>query len=79
MQQRASAVYAAIDIGSNTIEGLIARCSPNNVQTIAHQTTMVRLGESVDNKGEIARDKFKMAPETFSDSHCTSSRGYSFG
>ena len=64
MQQRASAVYAAIDIGSNTIEVLIARCSPNNVQTITHQTAMVRLGESVDNKGEIARDKFKMALET---------------
>ena len=37
---------------------------PNNVETIVHQTTMVRLGESVDDKGEIARDKFKLALET---------------
>ena len=64
MQQRASAPYTVIDIGSNTIEVLIARCSPNNVETIAHQTTMVRLGESVDDKGEITRDKFKLALET---------------
>ena len=79
MQQQAAALYAAIDIGSNTIELLVGRCSPNNVETITHQSTMVRLGESVDDKGEIAHDKFKIAPETFSDSHCTSSRGYSFG
>ena len=64
MQQQAAALYAAFDIGSNTIELLVARCSPNNVETITHQSTMVRLGESVDDKGEIARDKFKMALET---------------
>ncbi len=61
MQQQASATYAAIDIGSNTIEMLIARCSPNNVEKLEHQTTMVRLGEDVDEKGEISPDKFKMA------------------
>jgi len=61
MQQQASTINAAIDIGSNTIEVLIARCSPNNVEIIEHQTTMARLGESVDDKGEISRDKFKLA------------------
>ena len=61
MQQQASAINAAIDIGSNTIEVLIARCSPNKVEIIEHQTTMARLGESVDEKGEISRDKFKLA------------------
>src|SRR5436305_13305564 len=66
MQQQASAIYAAIDIGSNTIEALIARCSPTNVEMIEHQTTMVRLGESVDEKGEISRDKFKMALDAVS-------------
>ncbi len=64
MQQRASALYAAIDIGSNTIEVLIARCSPHNLEIIEHQMTMARLGESVDDKGQIARDKFKLALET---------------
>ena len=38
MQQRASALYAAIDIGSNAIEVLIARCSPNNVEN--HYTSI---------------------------------------
>ncbi|HYX50229.1 MAG TPA: CHAD domain-containing protein, partial [Ktedonobacteraceae bacterium] len=61
MQQQASSIYAAIDIGSNTIEVLIARCSPYYLEKLEQQTTMVRLGENVDEKGEIARDKFKMA------------------
>ncbi|HEY6284789.1 MAG TPA: CHAD domain-containing protein [Ktedonobacteraceae bacterium] len=61
MEQPASAIHAAIDIGSNTIEVLIARCLPDNLEIIEHQSTMVRLGESVDDKGEISRDKFKMA------------------
>ncbi len=63
MQQQTSSICAAIDIGSNTIEVLIARCLPNQVEVVEHQTTMVRLGESVDEKGEISRDKFKMALE----------------
>src|SRR5947199_8183001 len=61
MQQQASAIQAAIDIGSNTIEVLIARCSHDNVEIIEHQTTMARLGESVEDKREISRDKCKMA------------------
>ena len=61
MKQQASPVLAAIDIGSNTIEVLIARCSPDNVESIEHQSTMVRLGESVNDKGEISRDEFKTA------------------
>ncbi len=61
MQQQASANRAAIDIGSNTIEVLIARCSSDNLEIIEHQSTMARLGESVDDKGEISRDKFKIA------------------
>ena len=64
MKQKASRIRAAIDIGSNTIEVLIASCSPDNLEIIEHQSTMVRLGESVDDKGEISRDKFKMALHT---------------
>jgi len=63
MQQQASAVQAAVDIGSNTIEVLVARCSPTHLDTIEHQTTMARLGEGVDKEGEISSDKFKMALE----------------
>src|SRR5438270_6593065 len=61
MQQQASAVRAAIDIGSNTIEVLVARCLPGDLEIIEHQTTMARLGESVDESGEISRDKFDTA------------------
>jgi exopolyphosphatase/pppGpp-phosphohydrolase len=61
MKQQASTIRAAIDIGSNTIEVLIARCLPDNLEIMEHQTTMARLGESVDERGEISRDKFKMA------------------
>src|SRR6266496_3032815 len=64
MQQQASAIRAAIDIGSNTIEVLVARCSPGDLEIIEHESTMVRLGESVDDGGEISRDKFKMALNT---------------
>ncbi len=61
MQEQASAIRAAIDIGSNTIEVLVAHCLPNDLEIIEHQTTMARLGESVDDNGEISRDKFNTA------------------
>ena len=61
MQQQASAIRAAIDIGSNTIEVLVARCLPGDLEIIEHQATMARLGESVDESGEISRDKFDTA------------------
>lgn len=64
MQPQASAIRAAIDIGSNTIEVLVARCLPGDLEIIEHQTTMVRLGESVDDSGEISRDKFDTAVDT---------------
>jgi exopolyphosphatase/pppGpp-phosphohydrolase len=61
MQQQKTTIRAAIDIGSNTIEVLIARCAPDNLEIIEHQSTLARLGESVDGKGKISRDKFKAA------------------
>jgi exopolyphosphatase/pppGpp-phosphohydrolase len=64
MQQQTSAVRAAIDIGSNTIEVLVARCLPGDLEIIEHQTTMARLGESVDESGEISRDKLEAAVDT---------------
>lgn len=64
MQQQTSAIRAAIDIGSNTIELLIARCLPGDLEIIEHQTTMARLGESVDKSGEVSRDKFDLTLDT---------------
>ncbi len=53
MQQRASAQLAAIDIGSNTIEILVARCLPAQLEIVEHQSTMVRLAKSVEESGEL--------------------------
>jgi len=61
MQQQASAIRAVIDIGSNTIEVLVARCLPGDLEIIEHQATMARLGESVNESGELSRDKFDTA------------------
>lgn len=62
--QQASAIRAVIDIGSNTIEVLVARCLPDDLETIEHQSTLARLGESVDENGEISSDKMKTAVDT---------------
>ena len=59
--QQASAIRAVIDIGSNTIEVLVARCLPDDLETIEHQSTLARLGESVNENGEISSDKLKTA------------------
>ncbi len=59
--QQASIARAVIDIGSNTIEVLVAHSQPNELQTIEHQSTLARLGESVNENGEISSDKMKTA------------------
>ena len=59
--QQASTIRAVIDIGSNTIEVLVARCQPNELETIEHQSTLARLGENVNENGEISSDKMKTA------------------
>lgn len=59
--QQASTIRAVIDIGSNTIEVLVARCQPNALETIEHQSTLARLGESVNENGEISSDKMQTA------------------
>src|SRR5260221_10101500 len=61
MQQQASAIRAVIDIGSNTIEVLVACCLLGDLEIIEHQATMARLGESVDESGELSRNKFDTA------------------
>jgi exopolyphosphatase/pppGpp-phosphohydrolase len=59
--QQASTVRTVIDIGSNTVEVLVARCLPGDLETIEHKSTMARLGESVNESGEISRDKLDAA------------------
>ncbi|HZS78947.1 MAG TPA: CHAD domain-containing protein [Ktedonobacteraceae bacterium] len=61
---QAETTRAVIDVGSNTIEVLVARCLPENLETIDEQTTMLRLGEDVDEDGKISDNKIKKAVET---------------
>lgn len=56
MQQQPPPTYAAIDIGSNTTQITVARCQPETLDIIAHESEMVRLGESVTKTGEISSD-----------------------
>ncbi len=56
MQQQSPLTYAAIDIGSNTTQITIARCQSETLDIMAHESEMLRLGESVTKTGEISSD-----------------------
>ena len=55
---------AAIDIGSNTIHLVVARCTPHNLEIVEDQQELVRIGESVTATGEISAEKAKAAIAT---------------
>ncbi len=57
MQEQEAPVRAAIDIGSNTIHIVVARCRPNNLEIVADEQELVRIGESVTATGEISAQK----------------------
>src|SRR5579884_726846 len=57
MQDQSSPVRAAIDIGSNTIHIVVARCAPDALDIVEDQVEMVRIGESVNATGEISQQK----------------------
>ena len=57
MQDQTSPMRAAIDIGSNTIHIVVARCQPDTLDIVEDQVEMVRIGESVTASGEISRQK----------------------
>src|SRR5215471_13523802 len=52
---------AAIDIGSNTIHLVVARCTPYDLEIVEDQQELVRIGESVTATGEISAEKMKAA------------------
>ena len=65
MQIQSSApMRAAIDIGSNTIHLVVARCTPHDLEIVEDQQEMVRIGESVTATGEISQEKTKAAIAT---------------
>jgi exopolyphosphatase/pppGpp-phosphohydrolase len=50
-------MLAAIDIGSNTIHIVVARCAPNDLDIAEDQVELVRIGESVNATGAISAEK----------------------
>jgi exopolyphosphatase/pppGpp-phosphohydrolase len=56
-KQEAAPMRAAIDIGSNTIHIVVARCYVDDLDIVADEVEMVRIGESVTATGEISAEK----------------------
>lgn len=57
MQNQSLPTCAAIDIGSNTIHIVVARCRPDDLDILEDQVELVRIGESVTANGEISQEK----------------------
>lgn len=50
-------ICAAIDVGSNTIHLVVARCASDDLDILADEVEMVRIGESVTATGAISAQK----------------------
>src|SRR5260370_14526855 len=57
MQEQSPPMLAAIDIGSNTIHIVVARCKPDDLDIVEDQLELVRIGESVTSTGVISPEK----------------------
>jgi len=57
MQKQQIPIHAAIDIGSNTIHLVVARCKARDLDILADEVELVRIGESVTETGEISQQK----------------------
>jgi len=64
MQDQFSSTSAAIDIGSNTIHIVVARCAPTTLDILADEVELVRIGESVTATGTISPEKLDAALTT---------------
>lgn len=64
MEKQSAPVYAAIDVGSNTIHIVVARCFPATLEILADELDLVRIGESVTASGEISPAKAQAALAT---------------
>jgi exopolyphosphatase / guanosine-5'-triphosphate,3'-diphosphate pyrophosphatase len=64
MNNHSAPVCAAIDVGSNTIHIVIARCFKDTLQIVADEQEMVRIGESVTATGAISPVKCQIAIAT---------------
>ncbi len=61
MQSQDTAVYAAIDIGSNTLRVVIARATATTLEILASDEALVRIGESVNATGAISPGKLEQS------------------
>ncbi len=66
MHMQDGPVRAAIDVGSNTIHIVVARCAPADLAILADEQELVRIGESVTATGEISAQKRDDAIATLS-------------
>jgi exopolyphosphatase/pppGpp-phosphohydrolase len=57
MQKQDAQVCTAIDVGSNTIRVVVARCSSGGLEILATDEAIVRIGESVNSDGLISDEK----------------------
>ena len=57
MQDQQASMRAAIDIGSNTIHIVVARSKPDDLDIVADEVELVRIGESVNANGKISTEK----------------------
>src|SRR5262249_22613226 len=57
MSTQTGAIRATIDLGSNSAKITIARIADDIVEPIENESTMIRLGESVNAAGEISQEK----------------------
>jgi exopolyphosphatase/pppGpp-phosphohydrolase len=64
MEKQPAPVCAAIDVGSNTIHIVVARCFPSTLEILADELEIVRIGESVTASGEISPAKTQAALST---------------
>src|SRR5579885_3503836 len=64
MSERIAPIRAAIDIGSNTIHIVVARSLPDDLNIIADEQEVVRIGESVTATGAISPEKREEALTT---------------
>jgi exopolyphosphatase/pppGpp-phosphohydrolase len=64
MQDQNAPIRAAIDIGSNTIHIVVARCTLNDLEILADEEELIRIGESVTATGEISPQKRDAAIST---------------
>ena len=52
-----SSVSAVLDVGSNTVRLLVARCADGELEPVIDRSEFVRLGKGVDKTGELAPER----------------------